>query len=96
MIYTVTTMRSSKSRSRCQMYFSGEISARRAIELDRGYLWEDGYYKYAVIERVTEGTHPEIEEVAWYYYDDSDPKESKIFEIEKPREFRRYRRFSMG
>jgi hypothetical protein len=42
-------------------------------------------YWYAVIEKIGEGIHPEVEKEYWFKYD---KEQDGFFEIEKPKETR--------
>lgn len=62
-------------------YFYRVETAFECISNNRGDIFEDGYYNYAVIEDIEGGLYPNIEEVQWFYYN---RKDRSILTVEKP------------
>jgi len=62
-------------------YFRKLDEAFECISKNRGDIFEDGYYNYAVIERIGPGLYPHIEEIQWFYYDRND---RSILTVERP------------
>lgn len=53
-------------------YFRKLDEAFDCISKNRGDIFEDGWYNYAVIEHIKQGLYPIIEEIQWFYYDRND------------------------
>jgi hypothetical protein len=70
-VYFVTTLRAGGQESRTVGYFWKFDDARRAVEENWGDIHEDGYYRYALIEAMSEGLYPtdtigQPERETWY------------------------------
>ena len=53
-------------------YFRKLDEAFECISHNRGDIFEDGYYNYAVIERIGQGLYPTVDEIQWFFYDSAD------------------------
>ena len=53
-------------------YFRKLEEAFECISRNRGDIFEDGYYNYAVIERIGQGLYPQVQEIQWFYYNKYD------------------------
>lgn len=62
-------------------YFRKLDEAFECISRNRGDIFEDGYYNYAVIERIGQGLYPQVQEIQWFYYDRID---HSILTVERP------------
>jgi hypothetical protein len=65
-IYTVTTINRHPQRNRCVGWFSDKIDAIKAVKSNTFDMYEDGYYRYVIIEKMEEGIYPIIL-TAWLY-----------------------------
>lgn len=66
--------------SRCFGYFETLYDATKALNENWCDMHETIYW-YAVIEKIGEGIHPEVEEEYWFKYD---IEKDGFFRIEKP------------
>jgi hypothetical protein len=86
-IFTVTTYRPGYNRSRVPGYFTNFGDAEKCVLENWGDIWEDGYYKFAIIEKTSPGLYTfEDRAEAWYT-----PKVDRLGEyerIEKPDRFK--------
>ena len=62
-------------------YFRKLEEAFDCISHNRGDIFEDGYYNYAVIECIGQGLYPQVQEIQWFYYDRMD---HSILTVERP------------
>lgn len=70
MIYTITMLRSGESpyKPRCVGYFLTFQAAENNVLVNRGDMFECGYYNYAIIEEVCEGIYPiSCIDHRWFY-----------------------------
>lgn len=83
---------------RCWGYLDLESVARRAVEEDWTFMWEDGYYDLAVIEAIPSGLVPHATEIAWYRNElvDQATKFFKATECEKPKWLDKIVMFALG
>ena len=59
-------------RERTVGFFRRMEEAFLAVSNNRMDIFEDGYYNYAVIERVGQGLYPRVNELQWFFYDYQD------------------------
>jgi len=62
-------------------YFRKLDEAFDCISRNRGDIFEDGYYNYAVIEQIGQGLYPNIREIQWFFYNRGD---GSILTVERP------------
>ncbi len=58
------------------------------ISQNRGDIFEDGYYNYALIERIGQGLYPQVEEIQWFFYDRRD---GSILTVSRPEQIGNHR-----
>jgi hypothetical protein len=56
-IHTVTTVRNRGEHPRCVAWFEKRADALDVVEKNRGDIYEEGYYPYAIIEELQEGLY---------------------------------------
>lgn len=69
-------------RDRAPGYFRKLDEAFECISKNRGDIFEDGYYNYAVIEKIGQGLYPQVQEIQWFFYDRQD---RSILTVVRPR-----------
>ena len=99
-IYLIATIRdiieNQPECSRVPGYFEDLDTAKKCIEENWGDLYEDGYYKYAVIEDVEPGLYKSSESDPIFYKWEGDSKTGKYVEIKRPVEFDHLFGFTIG
>ena len=83
-MYFITTLRVlDKVIDDCRTvgYFSSYRDAYDRVINNTCDIFEDGYYNYAVIERIGQGLYPQVQEIQWFYYDRMD---HSILTVERP------------
>lgn len=75
-------------------YYTKLKDAKQCIEENWGDIYEDGYYKYAVIEDVQPGLYMSCESTPIFYQ--WDKKEKKFKQIDRPSELKGYFGFTIG
>lgn len=101
-IYTVTCYQPSKwdkkrilAESRCRVWgwLKDKSRAIKAILGNETDMFEDGYYTYAIVEKVREGICSHAEAIQWFHYDH---KTRMVKRIKTPDFAKRTCNFSMG
>ena len=96
MVYFVATIRNIDIEgpigTRVVGYFNTYLDATKCIEENWGDLYEDGYYKYAVIEGVEPGLYKSVESEPVFYKWIND----RYTKIEKPVELKSFVGFTIG
>ena len=77
---------------RCFGYYEYLYDAIKALKLNHCDMHETIYW-YAVIEKIGEGIHPEVEMEKWFKYD---RERDGFFEIKKPKETRQVCNHAIG
>ena len=92
-IYLVGTIQKDLSDCDCRAvgWFSTTEQAKKCIEENHGDIYENGYYPFALIEKVCEGLYSHNEEIQWYSW----IKDCYV-ECDKPSELSYSIRFTMG
>lgn len=99
-IFLVTVLSSLKN-IRCWGWYSDLEQAKADVLSNATDMFECGYYKYAVIERVPEGICQVVED-AWWFYADYDGNIAfnmvppVVRAIEKPEQFESVCNFGIG
>ena len=93
-VYFVATMRSLENTStRTVGYFKTQKDAIRCVEGNYGDIYEEGFYKYAIIECVSDGL---------YQYDlnplffEWNKEKQQYIRIERPEQFKNVIGFTIG
>jgi len=69
--YTITTIEPGKNRikhSRCVGFTTDKMRAVDIVSHNYGNINEEGYYKYAVVERIEPGLYPSVLEAIWFQW----------------------------
>ena len=95
-VYFVATIRNidieGTMGTRVVGYFEDLETAKKCVEENWGDIYENGYYKYAVIEDVEPGLYMSAEATPIFYK----WKDGKYQEIEKPSELKGIVGFTIG
>lgn len=78
--------------SRVIGWFSSKEKAIDILEHNTGNIWE-GYYDYAILEKVDEGLYPHSDRPELYKYS---KEMNKYCRIELPKSFERFTNFTIG
>jgi hypothetical protein len=92
-IYTITTIREDNLRRRTPGYFRTFDDARYTVVHNDCDISEDGYYKYAVIEKVCDGLYTVPRDEWWFVWS---PEKEQYMLTEKPEKFKRVCAFGIG
>lgn len=77
-------------------YFEDLETAKKCVEENWGDIYEDGYYKYAVIEDVEPGLYQSAESTPIFFKWEGSIKDGKYQEIERPIELKGFFGFTIG
>lgn len=91
-MYFVTTI--DNDRTRCVGYFKNFNKAEEIIINNVGDIYEDGYYKWAIIEKIEEGLYQHDLKPIWYEWDKDLGQYKKLAKC--PAEFKNLVGFSLG
>lgn len=80
-------------RHRCVGYFRSDKTAMLCVLHNMGDIHENGYYNYAVIERLGEGLYPHPEHVQWFKWDD---ELNGFIDCETPKGYENVTNFGIG
>lgn len=89
-MYFIVTIKD-EQESRCIGYESSLLTAATKILSNACDMFEDGYYRYAVILKIQKGLYGNISEQGWYQYQDN-----KIEEIPRPVALLTYIPYAIG
>jgi hypothetical protein len=95
-VYFVATIRNIYTEStRVVGYFKTLEEAKTCVETNSGDIYENGYYKYAVIEDLKPGLYPQCQNPIFYeWFGDNDTGSYK--EVSKPKDFESFIGFTIG
>lgn len=101
MIYTITTLKTIYGYKnpvhqyelglRCVGWYRELKDAQRAVDENQGDIYEEGYYPFCVIEKISEGLYGITFEEYWFKWIGDGYKE-----IQKPKELYHVCGFGMG
>lgn len=85
-VYVLSVHHPVKRRSRTWGWFRDPSEAFRVIEESPDLHAESGYYRYAIVEKVPEGSHSiaEIIRVYQFQYDPDDPEKCSVVLVPRP------------
>ena len=91
-ITTVRTIETDVDDQRCVGYYKHYNAAHTKVMDNSCDIFEDGYYRYAVIIKVSQGLYPDKDEIQWFECDEH----GGITTIERPDFLDRWYPYTIG